>query len=78
LEWKNIQPAPVSQTSSRTFFNTMKNDLSNLKNDVERMIKKEIGKHDIKHSKIGVLEDTSNCKNDLDPKFFSGSSKPHN
>lgn len=56
----------------------MKNDLSNLKNDVERMIKKEIGKHDIKHSKIGVLEDTSNCKNDLDPKFFSGSSKPHN
>jgi hypothetical protein len=29
----------------------MKNDLNNLKNDVERMIKKEVGKSDIKITK---------------------------
>lgn len=40
IEWKNIQSNASGQTSSRTFFNTMKNDLSNLKNDVERMIRK--------------------------------------
>lgn len=34
IEWKDIQPPANGQTSSRTFFNTMKNDLSNLKSDV--------------------------------------------
>lgn len=57
VDWKNTQSGASSQTSSRTFFNSMKNDLYSLKNEVERMIKKETVRTDIRDPRTGTVEE---------------------
>jgi hypothetical protein len=58
IEWKNTQQPSNNLLSSRTFFNTMKNELSNLKNDVEKLIKKDNFKGDVNIGNV-LSEDNS-------------------
>lgn len=42
IEWSNASPqAPSTKVSNKTFFNSMKMELSSLKNDVEKMLHKK-------------------------------------
>ena len=45
IEWGDLVQRNSTSRSNKKFFSTMKNELSNLKNDVEMMIQKENNKN---------------------------------
>lgn len=56
IEWKNVQADSVT-SKNRTFFTSMKNELSSLKSDVEKLIKKDGSQAENKGLKSIHLDD---------------------